>query len=112
VKTLLIWLLIVLALSVYPFEDAGVSFAYADKVLHFIIYAITGVLLYTVLMERPSLRRRAAILSVVIASGYGLLMEVLQLYVPSREFSLLDAATNALGAVCGMVFIVMKRRRK
>lgn len=111
-KTLVPWLLIVLVLSVYPFEDTGASFAHADKALHFIIYGITSVLIYTFLVERPSLRRRAVVLSVALASAYGLLMEVLQRAVSVREFSLWDAAANALGAAFGMVLFIIKRRRR
>jgi VanZ family protein len=39
-------------------------------------------------------------------------MEVLQRAVSVREFSLWDAAANALGAAFGMVLFIIKRRRR
>lgn len=111
-KTLILWLVIVLVLSVYPFEGSGMRFAYADKVLHFIIYGITSVLLYTVLVGMPSFKRWALVLSVIIASAYGLSMEALQGAVATRDFSLLDAAANTLGAISGAIFIIVRRRKR
>lgn len=127
-KTLFMWLAVVLVLSVYPFEGVRAGFLFADKALHFIIYAITCALFYTVLKEsrRPHSMSGIAgagvarwkvsvlLLSVVLTSVYGLLMEVMQGFVTARSFSLWDGVTNTLGAVSAAVYIniTVKRRRR
>lgn len=107
-KTLVFWLLMVLVLSLYPFGDLSrYSFGFADKLLHFFIYAVTCALLYTVFMQSGSvfLRRRALVLSVLAASAYGLAMEIAQGFVGSRSFSVYDEAVNVLGAVAAAIYI-------
>jgi VanZ family protein len=52
------------------------------------------------------------ILTVVSLSGYGILLEMLQWYVPSRNFELLDGLANILGVLFGRFafFIVYKSK--
>lgn len=112
-KTLLIWLVMVLILSVYPFENLALRSVYADKALHFVLYGITCTLMYVVFRGTGSLffGRRALPLAVVLASGYGLVMEALQGLTTARDFSLGDAAANILGAVTAVGFILLMRRK-
>jgi VanZ family protein len=114
VKTLVIWLGIVLALSIYPFEGMRPAFAYSDKVVHFVLYSITCALIFTFLnvSRNQFVRRHALFISVVIASLYGLAMEMLQYFVKTRQFSLLDEASNVLGAIAAAAFIAVQRRRR
>src|SRR3989304_5432211 len=101
-KTVAIWLLFVLALSVLPIEG-GAKVPQADKIMHFIMYAITCVLFFSVLAHKMPFRK-ALILSVLLSVGYGAVMEVIQAYMPPREFSYLDMAANAAGALGGAVY--------
>jgi|Deesub1362A_J573_1020465.scaffolds.fasta_scaffold00165_34 VanZ family protein len=112
-RTLIIWLAVVFVLSVYPFEGAE-RFPLADKLFHFMIYGITSVLFYTVLKENRSLsvRKKALLLSVVFSAGYGLLMEIVQAFIPARDFSVWDEVTNILGAVSGAIFVISQRRKR
>lgn len=107
-KTLVIWLAMVLFISVYPLEQDSLSFPHADKLMHFIIYAITSLLFYTYLKESKTLlyRRNAVLFAVLFASAFGLLMEFAQRFTATREFSLLDMAFNALGAIAGAAYII------
>lgn len=107
-KKVVAWLLIVLVLSVYPFGSTGAP-EFTDKVLHFIIYAITAALFFTVFRDRWPLLT-ALYASAALAAGYGLLMEVLQIFVDGRGFSVGDIIANALGATLAGAFIFIKRR--
>jgi len=99
-KTILLWLAMVLILSVYPVQTE-VPAAHADKLLHAIIYAITTLLFYSTLKGRPY----ALLLSVLLAAGYGFLMEVIQGFTPHRGFSIYDALANLAGASAAALYL-------
>jgi VanZ family protein len=107
-KTVVIWLAMVFVLSVYPF-NSGVSFPYADKIVHFIIYAVTCALFFSVLRLRDAKKR--LMVSFALSSAYGILMETAQVFIQTRGFSLLDVFANMLGAASAAVFILIIRRK-
>jgi VanZ family protein len=113
-KTVVVWLAMVFVLSVYPFKTSASSMLpYGDRLLHFIIYAITTPLLYTVLAHRrASLVRKPLALAVLLSLGYGLAIELAQELFFSRAFSLQDVAANALGAAAGAVYVLYLRRSR
>ena len=61
---------------------------------------------------RPFSMKKALVLSVLLASGYGLLMEAAQGFTSSRNFSLWDALANTLGASAGAVYIIYVNSRR
>ena len=115
-RTLVIWLVAVLAISLMPLEGGRTVFPHADKLLHFLIYAVTCALFVIVLTppltKKGMLFGRIVVVSVVLSSAYGLLIEVFQKIVPGRSFSLLDALSNTLGALAGASYVIIKRRKK
>jgi VanZ family protein len=113
-KTLVIWLTVVTIISIVPLERNILSFPHTDKLLHFILYAITSLLFYTYLKESksPLYRRNTVLFSIFYASAFGLLMEFAQHYASTREFSLIDAAFNALGAIAGAGYIKYIQSRR
>ncbi|MDP2168624.1 MAG: VanZ family protein [Thermodesulfovibrionales bacterium] len=108
-KTVIVWLVVVFALSVLPLE-ASSKVQHSDKILHFIIYAITCVLLFTVIAKKKPFWTALAA-SFALSAGYGLLMEGLQGLTATRSFSLLDEAANTLGALSATAFIILRRKR-
>lgn len=111
-KTIIIWLFTVLVISLYP-EKRQFAFHGADKALHFMIYAITCALFFVVLRDRLKGQFwRALIISVVLSSAYGLLMEIAQGLVKARNFSLWDALANSVGALATAALLVVKKRRE
>jgi VanZ family protein len=112
-KTLLVWLLMVFALSVMPVRMPHPHIAHADKVLHLIIYAVTAALIHVLLLGRQGFFGRwAAPLAVVLATGYGVLMEIAQVRLASRDMSIEDMAANTVGAAVGAVFVLWRTSRK
>jgi VanZ family protein len=51
------------------------------------------------------------VLSVVLASAYGFIMEIMQGVTKLRQFSLMDALANSLGAVATAALLVLKKRK-
>jgi VanZ family protein len=80
------------------------SFQFSDKVLHFIAYAVLGILFYRAFRTLPfqNNRRLVILLSITAATLYGVSDEIHQHFVPFRDADLLDAIANFLGAVCGV----------
>ncbi len=106
------WLLLVAATSL-PAQDVP-SLGISDKINHFVAYLILAVLLYLALIyQRKSefLFNYAFAASVIIASAYGALDEIHQIYVPGRFAELLDWIADFLGAITGafLVSILIKR---
>ena len=106
----LYWLpLIIYCIAIYiqsdlPASEHIPSFEFSDKILHFLAYAVMGVLFYR---AYQTLRikgdpRMLILLSVVSASLYGISDEIHQYFVPFRDASIFDAVANMLGAVCGV----------
>jgi len=90
-----------LAPSLGPIEDIDIV-SHQDKISHLFEYVVLAVLTSFALLRgtrRPADWIWRATLASVAA--YGVLLEVLQVLVPERDFSPLDLAANVLGAVLG-----------
>jgi VanZ family protein len=106
------WLLLLAATSL-PAQDVP-SLGISDKINHFVAYLILAGLLHLALIyQRKSefLFNYAFAASVIIASAYGALDEIHQIYVPGRFAELLDWIADFLGAITGafLVSILIKR---
>ena len=104
------WLpLIIFCLGIYiqsdmPSIDHIPSFQFSDKIIHFLAYAVMGILFYRAyqtLRIRDNLRL-LVMLSIVSATLYGISDEIHQYCVPFRDASISDAIANMLGAICGV----------
>lgn len=72
-----------------------------DKVVHFSVYAVLG-LLVTRALDVP--RTRVALLSAIASmTVFGLLDEVHQHWIPGRDASIADWAADILGATVGLL---------
>lgn len=78
---------------------------------HFTEYLIFGILLANALRLHIA-PGKAAILALVIASGYGITDEVHQIFVPSRSCDPADWAVDTIAAAIGAAatYLVLKRR--
>ena len=82
---------------------------YFDKLEHFIIFFVFGILLrLTASHSRyPSIRDNAMLVTLMIGIGYGALDEVHQMLVPYRFSSVDDFIADAAGIVCSQIFIAL-----
>ena len=84
------------AVPVLEFIDWG------DKIQHVIAYAVLGALIWRALSRRsPKWWRIGA--TIALATAYGLSDESHQIFVPGREFDMLDLGANALGSAIAAV---------
>lgn len=107
----ILWLIIVLLLSVLPIPEIGLFPSFPlDKIVHFILYGFTAILLYNFLRRRYS-ARRSILYSIAISACYGAILECVQFFLPYRTFSMADMAANALGAAvfAGGYFFLLRR---
>jgi len=87
-----IWIALIGVLSVMPSPDSVVTVS--DKFAHFVAYFMTASLCYCAFRKES--------LSFIVYSGigvflYGIAIEVVQYFLPYRDFSLGDIAANASG---------------
>jgi|SRR5579859_964132 len=73
-----------------------------DKVLHALVYAVLGGLVFLALSFHSSIsKRRLIMLAAVVALGYGLSDEFHQLFVRNRSADLHDAMADGIGGLIG-----------
>jgi VanZ family protein len=106
----IVWLFLVLLLSIIPTKGLQVDHQ-IDKIIHFIIYGITAIIFLRVLRLKVSLTI-SIILSIGLASLYGLAIELLQSMLPWREFSLADELSNIGGAFFFCILYALKNYRR
>jgi len=109
-KTSIIWLTMVFVLSVYPFSNSMLSGNIGDKIFHAALYAITCLLFYAMLKGRAG--RWALPAAVVMATGYGFLMELAQKFTGFRDYSNFDVLANFIGAAAAALYVWTSRAYK
>ena len=110
------WSLIVLVLTLIPGEavpDVGIF--QIDKVVHFFIFGVLMVLScyglhrLFVLKGFPS---RPLLIAGVYSVAFGMMIEVIQRFVPGRNFSFLDVVANTIGVGIGyLIFTFLKKKK-
>ena len=111
---LILYCLAIYIQSDFPASEHIPSFEFSDKVIHFLAYAVMGVLFYRAyqtLRIRDNLRL-LILLSILSASLYGISDEIHQYFVPYRDASVLDGIANILGAICGVYLYNRWRHHK
>ena len=97
----ILWFALVLIGSVIPVSGPNTDLpADADKVVHFVMYGISSVLLFRIFVKKTSIKR-AFYLSVALAALYGATLEIVQYFLPYRSFSFGDMVANTVGAFSG-----------
>ena len=101
----LMWGTMILFFSILPYHlNPPLTVGYFDKMVHFFEYAVLGVLVGKGLYSTG--KRFSAgniVLILIITSGYGILMELVQSFVPGRCPSPGDVLANIAGVVFGIV---------
>lgn len=97
------------SLSGLRLDTGNLDIPYADKVTHFIFYALFGILGCLFLRERTKgkMQLGKAIKRIALSAiGYGIFIEVLQYAVTvDRMAELGDVLANSLGAIAGVGLI-------
>ena len=99
--------ILVLSLVPSPPEIPG-GFHFADKIAHFIAYAVLSFLLFTSLFEGKKLS--TVLLVAALCLVYGGVIEILQIFT-HRQPEILDLTADLFGAVCGAALGAGRTRR-
>lgn len=98
----------ILGLSIIPSASIPeIDVSYLDKIVHFAMYAIlAGIWFGYLVREDKSSPKKLMVTVFLLASGYGLLMEILQLiFFESRSFEIYDIISNIIGSLTGVIFV-------
>ena len=109
-----LWAVIIFISSSLPrlrTPDVGLSFA--DKIIHFAVYLILGLLLARAFQpaRAQGRERRAFITAAALGVFWGLADEIHQAFVPGRIASLYDFAADAFGVLFALGVIWWRGRR-
>ena len=111
----LIYGLIIFVQSSLPASEHIPEFDFSDKLLHAMVYAVLGMLLYRAFNSMPKRPTTAgkALWSIFLTALYGASDEVHQYFVPSRFAELSDFAADAIGGILGvLVAVVLHKNRQ
>jgi VanZ family protein len=104
--------------SSFPGPERMPDVRFLDKLLHFVAYALLGILFYRAYETLPlkDNHKLLILISISSASLYGISDEIHQYFVPSRHADMLDVIANTLGSICGVYLYyrwkVWKNRRR
>jgi len=97
-KLLTISIIIVLIATLSP-VNGDMAGEYLDKVAHLIVYFVLGV---SILITYGS--KSKALQLLLISALIGLIIEVIQQYIPGRNTSIFDGIANTIGLIMAMFF--------
>lgn len=106
----IIWAIVILILCGMPPKDVEaikfVDIPYLDKIAHFALYLVFGLLVMAVLTLHKRLKASnwIYVIAILICILYGWLIEVLQRAIfPGRSYELMDLVADTAGAVIGVL---------
>ena len=106
------WMMTLFYLSHQAGLDAPQPFAHSDKLYHATAYGLLGgLLLLSLRPQAGGYSSRQVLLSVIIASLYGISDEIHQSFIPGREADSLDWLADTAGALMACLLIARLSRR-
>ncbi|MFH1412332.1 MAG: VanZ family protein [Candidatus Omnitrophota bacterium] len=101
----IIWALVILMFSVLPYRgDFPLLVGNFDKMAHFLEYMVLSILLIRALYRAWSLpMSKNAVIALILGCVYGIVMELIQLFIPGREADIRDVIFNLIGATAGVI---------
>ncbi len=113
----IVWALIIFGLSIMPGVSlpamSWMDYLAPDKLAHAIVYGIFSYLVIRAYSSDNQALSKHMILSVLITSGYGVLMELIQgNFFPQRFFEVPDIIANIIGSLIGVLIYNYLHNRK
>lgn len=99
--------LLIFIQSSYPTVARPHDLPHADKLLHFVAYAVLGVLFFRAFgktLREKTDSSHVIMLSMLSAILYGISDEIHQHFVPSRHADVADMLADTIGSVYGVFF--------
>ena len=97
----LILVISILSISILSIQEIEIqsSVSFSDKLLHFFCF------LYLTILSWLSRIISTELWLYVIVLAYGILIEIIQIYIPYRSFEFLDIFADFLGILGGIILI-------
>jgi VanZ family protein len=94
-------------------DTSAVPSVISDKVVHFAVYALLGALILRAVARgrRSGVTWSAVVVSIVIATLYGISDEWHQSFVPNRTADAMDVVADLIGASAGAISTAFTARR-
>jgi len=102
----IIYTIFIFILSSFPLDSIPkVDILNFDKFVHFIEYAVYGILLIIAFMNTASYKiaKNAVVISLLVGIAYGGSDEIHQLFVVGRSTSIFDFTADAFGVCAGVI---------
>jgi len=107
--TVCIYSIGLIAVSVLPLKaPLELSFSFLDKVVHCLIYAGLSFAAVNTFYRRRATYPR--FFSFSYAFSFGLVMELVQFFIPYRSYDFADILFNFLGSVLGCLLIISRHK--
>lgn len=88
----------------------GIYIPYMDKIEHFFLYGLFGILVYVAFIRTERFNENE-LFSFIFGVLYAFTDEIHQYFVPGRACDPWDLITDAIGIVAGMAFYIWKWRK-
>ncbi|MFH1395184.1 MAG: VanZ family protein [Candidatus Omnitrophota bacterium] len=100
-----VWALIIFLFAVITFNAGNLSSVNnIDKLAHFIEYFVLAFLVMKAFSyEQVLSMQRIVLFTLILSGGYGILIELVQHFIPTREASLDDIFFNFTGVIAGII---------
>jgi VanZ family protein len=102
----ILWASIILFFSVLPARKIPlITVQYLDKAFHFFEFAILAFLMMRSLYRdiKHPLRENHVLFTLISGSAYGIVLELIQRFVPGRDMAAGDVVANIAGIVLGIL---------
>ncbi len=112
-----VWALIIFGLSIMPGVSlpamSWMDYLAPDKLAHAIVYGVFSYLAIRAYSSDNQVLSKHLVLAVLITSGYGVLMELIQEnFFPHRFFEVPDIIANIIGSLIGVLIYNYLQHRK
>ena len=99
-----VWSFIILILSTVPARAfSKVDISYLDKAFHFGEFIVLALLMTHAFKYAKVSWANNSLFTLILAGGYGILMELTQLYVPGRSACVYDMMADLAGVTVGVI---------
>ena len=108
---LLAWTFFVFLLIAWPMpEGVETNSGNFDKAIHFALFGVFAYLIAINIKDKFG-AGKTVLLAFLVSCTYAYLAEIIQLFVPGRDYSLLDLTAGAAGSGISLIFFYVKNRK-
>ncbi len=87
----------------YRSKAGDLSFSHTDKIVHFILFFVQSFLVTKSYFIKYKILNFSVFKIIVPFIFFCIVIEVIQIYIPHREFEIYDLFTNLFGSILGSI---------